>query len=793
MSDIFFTQADWQLFTNLNTLPQQAGVSRHQLPKLVAKELTDNALDTNSKVEITHQNDGYFKDTITVRDYGRGLTGSNEDIANLFSMNRPLTSSKRLRLPSRGALGNGLRVVTATVYCSNGTLEVATQGRRLRLIPQDDGSTACEEIGTFEGTGTEVKVEIPDNFFGEDILAWANIALHAQQGGAFKKGTYPHWYDSDSFYGLLLASPPDLKLENFLQLFDKISPNKAKKIIKEFTAQFSEEIEKTLHCPEINRAQAEWLLAMLHQSVKPLSAQKLGEIGALEDFPIYQKQSTEFTLKTSKGNFHAQIPALIEVFARPESSKEGNQLLVNKTPIAGEIDIQVYEKRLMMYGCGISQQLEIPKISQNAQFWVNIITPYMPIVSNGKEPDLSALASIIGENLQKAARQLKQKTTSHSTSELSDTSPKPSQKQALLDGLSQAIDKASGEGKYRYSLRQLYYALRPLVMQATGKELKYANFNNIITDYEFDTGEDLPGVYRDERGTLLHPHTHQEIKLGTKNIERYQRPVYNFNKILYSEKEGFFEILKDAKFCEQHDCALLTSKGFASRAARDVIDLLAETEEELLFFCIHDADLSGSLIYQALQGATKARPERKVKIINLGLEPWEGLEMGLEVENLEKRSTKSAAQYVTSFDDDWQNPKPVQFEGYERWATWGEWLKSFRIELNAMDTPTFINWLHKKISQYDNGKVLPQEDFLKAQAKQSVELQLKAQIRAEILKKLNIEQQIQEQFVKDGPRIQAFIQEKDWQEKVLQTLQDLPQQSWKEGLESLLEEIIKKI
>lgn len=52
---------------------------------------------------------------------------------------------------------------------------------------------------------------------------------------------------------------------------------------------------------------------------------------------------------------------------------------------------------------------------------------------------------------------------------------------------------------------------------------------------------------------------------------------------------------------------MLTSKGFASRAARDVIDLLGDSEEELYFYCIHDSDASGTLIYQALTEATRAR------------------------------------------------------------------------------------------------------------------------------------------------------------------------------------------
>ena len=141
-----------------------------------------------------------------------------------------------------------------------------------------------------------------------------------------------------------------------------------------------------------------------------------------------------------------------------------------------------------------------------------------------------------------------------------------------------------------------------------------------------------------------------------------------FNKILYVEKGGFFPILKHEGWAERHDCLLLTSQGYATRAAKDLIDLLGESDEEILFFCIHDADGYGTKIYEALQEETKARPARKVEIINLGLEPEEALEMGLEVETFKaKKGGVPVATYV-----------PEQ---------WKEWLQSRRVELNAMTTP----------------------------------------------------------------------------------------------------------
>ena len=257
----------------------------------------------------------------------------------------------------------------------------------------------------------------------------------------------------------------------------------------------------------------------------------------------------------------------------------------------------------------------------------------------------------------------------------------------MLAHLEAAIAKASGHGAYRFSPRQVFYVIRPLVREAVGAELQWGNFETIIGDYELEQGE-IAGMYRDPRGTLYHPHRQDSIPLGTLQVERYQRPEWTFNKILFIEKEGFFEALKEAAWPERHDCALLTSKGQPTRAARDLLDLLGETGEEILFFAVHDADAAGTLIYQSLQEATRARPGRKVRVVNLGLEPEEALAMELEVEDVEAgERRKPIASYVP--------------------ADWQDWLRHHRVELNAMTTPQFIAWLDAKMAAFGNGKLVP--------------------------------------------------------------------------------------
>src|SRR5262245_50595444 len=145
------------------------------------------------------------------------------------------------------------------------------------------------------------------------------------------------------------------------------------------------------------------------------------------------------------------------------------------------------------------------------------------------------------------------------------------------------------------------------------------------------------------------------------------------------------------------------------RASHDgLVDKLAEHDEPVTIFCVHDepvtifcvhdADAYGTMIYQTFQEATKARGARKVEIVNLGLEPWEADENGLEVEDVERNGEdkrRPVADYVSARDDN----------------DWGEWLQNRRVERNVMTTPEFIEWLDGKMADY-NGKLVPPADVL---------------------------------------------------------------------------------
>ena len=321
----------------------------------------------------------------------------------------------------------------------------------------------------------------------------------------------------------------------------------------------------------------------------------------------------------------------------PKTTDSGDTNLtvcVNRTPITGEIEAARDKRDIDAFGCGLAHTIaQAPKEARLRHLAQHHDAVHADHVGRqGAGPDAVPRRDLRAPSARRCRK-----------AHRPEREGQASQKDVVLDNLDAVIAEVSGDGEYRFNERQLLYALRPIVMDETGEELKIGNFNTIITDYEAEHGE-IPGMYREPRGSIYHPHRGETITLGTLMVEEYERPAWTFNKLVYIEKEGFSEALKDVRWAERHDCTLMSSKGFSTRAARDLIDKLAEHDEPVTIFCVHDADASGTMIYQTFQEETKARGARKIKIINLGLEPWEAIAMGLEVEERGARRTAQAGR-----------------------------------------------------------------------------------------------------------------------------------------------------
>lgn len=714
-----FEHDDWTLFRSVGTLGQKAGVAAGDLPRLVAKELADNSLDVAGACQVGLLPDG----GLFVEDTGPGFAGGAAGVASLFCVKRPLRSSKLIRLPTRGALGNGLRVVCGAVLATGGRLFVATGGTRYRLDFHDDGTTSAKRAGTYSRKGARIEVWLGDGpwlagGFDYKALELARRAVaFAGHGRPYAGHTSAHWYDSDSFFELLQAAGARMVRELATQ-FDGCSAG--------LTGEVSRWRGRA--CKSLSRDEGEALLSALQASSKEVQAARLGCVGKADGFPRgYAKTTGALNVNPSRGSLPALIPYVLEAWAMP-SRTDSLQVNINRTPTTAAVSVarQPEKTKLGVFGCGLEDPFTVGRAP--VAVVVNATTPHMPITTDGKAPDLQTMVNELTTVIEKAARAARR--IYRSTDGRSD-----SQKARIEASLDEAIKKASDGGQYEFSIRQLFYVVRDLL--AGGKELLYDNFTRVVGEHEKEHG-DLPGMFRDDRGVLYHPHLQQEIPLGTRAVDGYERPAWAFNKILYVEKEGIVSSLRQARWPERHDCALLSSKGYANRAAKDVLDLLGETDEELLFFAIHDADAAGTMIYQALQDATAARPARNVKILNLGLEPWEGIAMGLPIEPAEYKRRQPVARYVHDRDDS---------------KNWPEWLQHNRIELNAMTTPQLLAWLDRKMEEHGQGRLVPPAEVLAEHLEQQARAQVAETMRDTILREHDYAGQVEAECKRLSPRL----------------------------------------
>jgi hypothetical protein len=393
-----FEREDWTSFRTIEGLTQKAGVAKNKLTRLVLKEIADNALDTGTDVEIGELPEGgYF-----VADTGRGIDGTPEQIARLFSIRRPMVSTKLMRLPHRGALGNGVRVVAGAVLASGGTLVVVTRNRRIVLRPEHDGTTTVVAVTPVEfPVGTRIEISFGAALpCGPQTLLWAENACYfaAPNGQTYSGRSSPWWYDAPQFHELLSASG-DVPVRELIAQLDGCTGGKAGEIVA------AAGLQRSL-CKDVTQRQTAVLLATARDQTKPVRPIRLGAVGA-ELFANFAYACVRGVTEFGNGELPAEIPFVIEAWAKSDEATSLG-VCVNRTPVTGNIHAARDKRDINVFGCGLSHT--VARASTEAQFniWLNIIVPFMPITSDGKEPDLEPfldeIVSVIGKAVRKAHR-----------------------------------------------------------------------------------------------------------------------------------------------------------------------------------------------------------------------------------------------------------------------------------------------------------------------------------------------------------------------------------------------------
>ena len=308
-------------------------------------------------------------------------------------------------------------------------------------------------------------------------------------------------------------------------------------------------------------------------------------------------------------------------------------------------------------------------------------------------------------------------------------------KAAAWKVMEQAYRKASSNGTLPANARQIMYAARPLIIELTGKASpwkKSSTFTqNLLPDF-IEAHPDLCAswdVVFDDRGHFAEPHTGRKIGVGTLAVRGYIQewtdsvgdgvtapeleasvdttgPALRYRFALFVEKEGFNLLLERAQIQERYDLALLSTKGMSVTAARALVERLSK--HGVTIFVLHDFDKSGFTICHTLQTDTRRyRFKTAPHVIDLGLRLGDVEDMGLDSE---------AVSYSSDVD-----PRPglIQHGATPEEAAYlvtgqqeGRWVGQ-RVELNALDSQQFIDWVEGKLQAHGVTKFLPDADTLK--------------------------------------------------------------------------------
>jgi hypothetical protein len=692
---IVYEREDWQMFLDPETLSQKAGCQPADLAALVLKELVDNALDAGANVTLTRKGNRWI-----VRDDGPGI--DPEQIPELFAVNRPLRSSKLKRMPTRGMLGNGLRVVMAWA----GTLTVENRGARLTLQvdPITGRTMVVDHVVIDETRGLTVILPASDEHHA--WLARSTIVL-AGCGFVYDGPSLPQWYGQQDIARLFRSAPADATAAAVITDLGLIP-----------AAGLASRLARGLTKDEVLR-----VLRDMQQHITPIKPEQIGRLGqAYQGCQGYALKAGT-VIELAGGH----VPYVIEANVRCDrSQKKGSgrvryRLTVNRSVTLVSLHGASYPDALGIEGCGLDFAVAVP--TGNYVVHLSLITPHVQLSTDGKSPSLKAYEDALADVIHKAAKQAHRHA--------SQPERNMTIKAASWEAMPAAYFKASTGKTLPATARQVLYPARPEILRLTGKkELNDHYFTQtLLPDYMAANPKETADwdVVFDDRGTFSEPHTGRVVPLGTVEVRQYlgERPrpetpasvnlelmfptvgpLNRYREVLFIEKEGFSALVSHVRLAERFDIAVMSTKGMSNTAARRLIDGLMRAGVERVFVA-HDFDWSGFSIFGTLGKSNRRyRYQNPAKIVDIGLRLADIQRMGLGWEkyspggNWAKRTATLIRHGATE-------------EEIKR-------LRTERVELNEMSSGVFVQFLERKLTEHGVRKVVPGGAVLEQHARRVI-------------------------------------------------------------------------
>ncbi|GJF09567.1 hypothetical protein NGTWS0302_24110 [Mycolicibacterium cyprinidarum] len=750
-------------FLEERTLQAQTGQPVDAFGSVVIKELIDNALDAAESAGrapiiniITRAENGIT--FVTVTDNGSGITSAT--IAKIIDFSVLASDKARYRGPSRGAQGNALKTLLGIPFALGVAEPVIIEScgvrheLRVSADPAGDVHVAHDTAVSGQKVGTSVSVPLPD-YLEIDAGGWAfNTALvnpHAtitvdnppnsdtDRGAEFYKPSdhgwskwtpampsSPHWYDKGAFTALVYSQIREIKttgvdvpLGGFITEFDGLKGSVKQKAIRTVAAAITHLSGLEGRDDTINALHD----AMLTHA-KPTPAGKLGAVGKdhferlLDDWYGVRRCWYKASTVTDDG-----VPYVVEVAVADTEASGGVWFGCNHSPAFGDPLGRTRLSAADIYVTGAASFLSQSGVDQDHRAAVvHVICAAPQFVDKGKVALVApvTVADAAARTLESATKVIRREDeqrrkdaakADRAEQRARDEARRAERQMSLKDAVFRVMPEAKAAAGHVVDVRTLFYQVRPRIQQFTNAEFNYDYFTQtLVPEYE-RTVSPLEGLYYEARGELHHPHDGQVIKLGTREVEAYIPPEWQFNKVLYIEKSGLAAQLAPYELSQRYDMAIIHGKGYAAKACRELLAIFSEIHDAEIFV-LHDGDLDGYNIARTLAEATRRMPDHHIKVIDLGLTVPQAIEHGLETEGFTR---KKALPTDLELDDDaveWFTGEPF-FAGVDKKGRPKTHYACRRCELNAFSADQLVEFIKDGLRRHSaTAKVIPPQPII---------------------------------------------------------------------------------
>jgi DNA topoisomerase VI subunit B len=787
----FTLSRELEYFT-ADELEKQTGYPRDSWwPGVIVKELLDNGLDGAETVgvppEITVR---WSASRLIVSDNGGGIP---PDVVRRLMDYTTRTSDKLAYVsPTRGAQGNALKTILCTPCVLDGErakpIIIEAQGIRHKIQVRVDQIARqpvihyqTEELAV-KNAGTTVSVEreqacLEDGeesaeFLPRLVLDYSLVNPHATfrlndgNGQAVFRARHPswtkwsprdptsaHWYSRARFRELVasyVAAGTNLYVRDFLATFRGLTGTQARMQVLE-AAGFPRGMKLEELADRERGAFDEdalgSLLAAMQQISQPPPPQKLGVLGREHFLACLKGDDQSFRYARQTGIDSTGLPYVVEAASRVTGDEllQGLHVGLNwSVPLTNPLQHSYlpFDGRETQGLEGLLQLQRVDLDRDPLALILHIATPRFEFLDRGKgsaelDPALAqAVATVVGKVIKefaaikksidrdrhRAAREAEERLKQGRARKTTVT-------EAAYKIMREAYLKASGGGKLPAAARQVMYAARGYILEATGRSSFSDDYftQELLPAYQRDHVEETKDwdVVYDERGHLIEPHTGVRIGVGTLAVRGYlnaakngcslgklelpefkfefstKGPKHRYGGILFIEKEGFFPLFERVRLADRYDLAIMSTKGMGSTAGRMLIEHLAPGGVRI--FVLHDFDKSGLSIAAILgRDTTRYQFQQPPEIIDLGLRLADVEQYNLESEPVVyKRGTDPRS----NLRDNGASEDEIQFLAGERHGD--GCFHGRRVELNAFASDQLIEWLEATLKAHKVAKVIP--------------------------------------------------------------------------------------